>query len=233
MTGQSTQRLDDHDAVLCLDGVDDSDLVCLRLLALLLRRCRRDYRKSRSGVTSRRHASDALADARHSAVRARRLSVDDCDHYAGADHRRLRQPGVFKADIAFLTLWLVLVYLPFVHVIWGDGVLQKWGVLDFAGGVVVHNIAGMAALASILYVGRRQVLDGGPHSVPLVALGAGLLWFGWYGFNAGSEFQVDSVTGVALLNTDVAASFAAVTWMASRGSPRSRPPRASFRRCRP
>src|SRR5579863_3949673 len=119
----------------------------------------------------------------------------------------------FKAYIAFLTLWLVFVYFPFVHMIWGGGILQKWGVLDFAGGIVVHNIAGMAALASVLYVGRRQVLDGGPHSIPLVALGTGLLWFGWYGFNAGSEFRVDSVTAVAFLNTDVAASFAAVTWM--------------------
>ncbi len=71
----------------------------------------------------------------------------------------------------------------------------------------------MAALASILFVGRRRVMDAGPHSVPLVALGTGLLWFGWYGFNAGSEFRVDSVTAVAFLNTDVAASFAAVTWM--------------------
>ena len=120
----------------------------------------------------------------------------------------------FKAYMAFLTLWLVFVYFPFVHMIWGGGILQKWGVLDFAGGIVVHNIAGMAALASIVYVGRRKVLDGGPHSIPLVALGTGLLWFGWSGFNAGSECQVDSVTAIAFLNTDVAASFAAVTWLA-------------------
>ena len=119
----------------------------------------------------------------------------------------------FKAYMAFLTLWLLFVYFPFVHMIWGGGFLQKWGVLDFAGGIVVHNTAGMAALASVLYVGRRKVMDAGPHSVPLVALGTGLLWFGWYGFNAGSEFRVDSVTTVAFLNTDVAASFAAVTWM--------------------
>ena len=65
------------------------------------------------------------------------------------------------------------------------------GRLDFAGGIVVHNTAGLAALASVLYVGRRRVMDGGAHSVPLVALGTGLLWFGWYGFNAGSEFRVD------------------------------------------
>jgi len=119
----------------------------------------------------------------------------------------------FKAYMAFLTLWLLFVYFPFVHMIWGGGILQRWGVLDFAGGIVVHNTAGMAALASVLYVGRRKVMDAGPHSVPLVALGTGLLWFGWYGFNAGSEFRVDSVTTVAFLNTDVAASFAAVTWM--------------------
>jgi Amt family ammonium transporter len=119
----------------------------------------------------------------------------------------------FKAYMAFLTLWLLFVYFPFVHMIWGGGILQRWGVLDFAGGIVVHNTAGMAALASILFVGRRRVMDAGPHSVPLVALGTGLLWFGWYGFNAGSEFRVDSVTAVAFLNTDVAASFAAVTWM--------------------
>jgi Amt family ammonium transporter len=119
----------------------------------------------------------------------------------------------FKAYMAFLTLWLLFVYFPFVHMLWGGGILQRWGVLDFAGGIVVHNTAGMAALASILYVGRRRVMDSGAHSVPLVALGTGLLWFGWYGFNAGSEFRVDSVTTVAFLNTDVAASFAAITWM--------------------
>lgn len=119
----------------------------------------------------------------------------------------------FKAYIAFLTLWLLCVYFPFVHMIWGGGILQRWGILDFAGGIVVHNIAGLAALASVLYVGRRRVVDTGSHSIPLVALGTGLLWFGWYGFNAGSEFKVDSVTAVAFLNTDVAASFAAVAWL--------------------
>ena len=119
----------------------------------------------------------------------------------------------FKAYMVFLTLWLLFVYFPFVHMIWGGGFLQQWGVLDFAGGVAVHNIAGMAALASVLYVGRRKVFDGGAHSVPLVALGTGLLWFGWYGFNAGSEFSVDSVTAVAFINTDLAASFGGIAWM--------------------
>lgn len=120
----------------------------------------------------------------------------------------------FKAYMFFLTAWLVLVYFPMVHMVWGGGLLQKLGVLDFAGGIVVHAIAGMAALASILFVGRRKVLDKGMHSIPLIALGTGLLWFGWYGFNAGSELHVDRITALAFLNTDIAASFAAITWLA-------------------
>ncbi|HLD35583.1 MAG TPA: ammonium transporter [Planctomycetota bacterium] len=118
----------------------------------------------------------------------------------------------FKAYLIFLVGWLILVYFPFVHMVWGGGILQQWGVLDFAGGIVVHNIAGMAALASVLYVGKRKSPDQ-LHSVPLIALGTGLLWFGWYGFNAGSELRVDSITGLAFINTDVAASFAAPTWL--------------------
>src|SRR5437870_1861985 len=119
----------------------------------------------------------------------------------------------FKAYMWFLTAWLIFVYFPFVHMIWGGGILAEWGVKDFAGGIVVHNIAGLAALASVLYVGRRRVEDRGPHSIPLVALGTGILWFGWYGFNAVYEFRVDAVTAVAFLNTDIAASFAAIAWL--------------------
>jgi Amt family ammonium transporter len=99
----------------------------------------------------------------------------------------------FKAYFLFLTGWLVMVYFP--------------------GGIVVHNTAGFAALASVLFVGRRRIIEGRPHNVPLIALGTGLLWFGWYGFNAGSELRVDAVTASAFLNTDVSASFAAVTWL--------------------
>lgn len=119
----------------------------------------------------------------------------------------------FGAYMIFLTLWLLLVYFPFVHMIWGGGILAQWGVKDFAGGIVVHNIAGFAALASVFYVGKRKVSDPGMHNIPLIALGTGLLWFGWYGFNAGSEFAVDSVTAQAFLNTDVSASFAAFVWL--------------------
>ena len=127
----------------------------------------------------------------------------------GAFANRVR----FPAYLIFLTAWLLAVYFPLVHMVWGGGLLQQWGVLDFAGGIVVHASAGMAALASVFWVGKRNVSDHGPHSIPLVALGTGLLWFGWYGFNAGSELKVDAVTGLAFLNTDVAASFAAMTWL--------------------
>ncbi len=127
----------------------------------------------------------------------------------GAFTNRIR----FGAYFVFLTLWLLFVYFPAVHMIWGGGALQQWGVLDFAGGIVVHATAGMAALASVFFVGKRKVSEKGPHNIPLVALGTGLLWFGWYGFNAGSELKVDGVTGLAFLNTDTAASFAAITWL--------------------
>ena len=120
----------------------------------------------------------------------------------------------FKAYLIFLVGWLVFVYFPLAHMVWGGGLLAKWGVLDFAGGIVVHATAGFAALASVFFVGKRKFKEPGAHSIPLVALGTGLLWFGWYGFNAGSELKVDSVTALAFVNTDVAASFAAITWLA-------------------
>jgi len=127
----------------------------------------------------------------------------------GAFANRVR----FGPYLAFLTAWLLCVYFPVVHMTWGGGLLQQWGVLDFAGGIVVHAIAGMAALASVFFVGKRRVAEKGPHSIPLVAIGTGLLWFGWYGFNAGSELAIDHVTTLAFINTDVAASFAAITWL--------------------
>ena len=119
----------------------------------------------------------------------------------------------FKSYLIFLVLWQVLVYYPFAHMVWGGGLLAKWGVLDFAGGIVVHATAGFAALASVIYVGKRRDKESAPNSVPLIAIGTGLLWFGWYGFNAGSALDVNAVTGLAFLNTDVAASFAAITWL--------------------
>ncbi|HTX89448.1 MAG TPA: ammonium transporter [Bacteroidales bacterium] len=119
----------------------------------------------------------------------------------------------FKAYFIFLTLWQILVYYPFVHMIWGGGLLAQWGVIDFAGGIVVHATAGFAALASVFYVGARVDKNSTPNSIPLVAIGTGLLWFGWYGFNAGSEVAVDRITPLAFLNTDFAASFATIAWL--------------------
>ncbi|MBN2683514.1 MAG: ammonium transporter [Bacteroidales bacterium] len=119
----------------------------------------------------------------------------------------------FKSYLIFLIFWQIFVYYPFVHMVWGGGLLAEWGVLDFAGGIVVHATAGFAALASVIYVGKRRDLKSPPNSIPLVAIGTGLLWFGWYGFNAGSALDVNNISTLAFLNTDVAASFAAITWL--------------------
>jgi Amt family ammonium transporter len=127
----------------------------------------------------------------------------------GAFANRVR----FPAYLIFLIVWQVFVYFPFVHMVWGGGIMASWGIKDFAGGIVVHATAGVAALASVIYIGKRKISDKGMHSIPLVALGTGILWFGWYGFNAGSEFGVDPITTLAFLNTDIAASFAGPTWL--------------------
>jgi Amt family ammonium transporter len=119
----------------------------------------------------------------------------------------------FKAYFWFLILWQIFVYYPFVHMVWGGGLFAVWGILDFAGGIVVHITAGFAALASVFFVGARKERKHMPNNIPLVAVGTALLWFGWYGFNAGSEMAVNDVTVAAFLNTDISASFAAVTWL--------------------
>ena len=119
----------------------------------------------------------------------------------------------FKSYVFFLIFWQIFVYYPFVHMIWGGGLLAEWGVMDFAGGIVVHATAGFAALISIIYVGKRKGGAHPPNNIPLVAIGTALLWFGWYGFNAGSELDMNSITVSAFINTDISASFAAVTWL--------------------
>ncbi len=119
----------------------------------------------------------------------------------------------FKAFIIFTTLWLFFVYFPFAHWLWGGGFLAKWGVEDFAGGIVVHTSAGFGALAAIFYLGHRKHIKPGNHSIPLVLIGTALLWFGWFGFNAGSALRVSVDTNVAFVNTMEAAAFAAIVWM--------------------
>ena len=119
----------------------------------------------------------------------------------------------FKAYFSFLVGWQLLVYFPFVHMVWGGGWMAEFGVLDFAGGIVVHALAGMAALATVFFVGKRLVSEPEPHNIPFVALGTALLWFGWFGFNAGSALAVNEITSLAFINTQIGGAFAGVTWM--------------------
>lgn len=130
----------------------------------------------------------------------------------GAFAERIR----FKGFFFFTLLWTLLVYNPVAHWIWSsDGWLFKLGVLDFAGGTVVHINAGIAALVMALMIGKRKGLNGAPstpHNIPFVVLGAGMLWFGWFGFNAGSGLAADGLAGSAFLVTHVATAMAALTW---------------------
>ena len=119
----------------------------------------------------------------------------------------------FKAYLTFLVSWQLLVYYPFVHMVWGGGWMAQYGVLDFAGGIVVHAIAGMAALATVFFLGKRRVSEPEPHNIPFVALGTALLWFGWFGFNAGSALAVNEITTLAFINTQIGGAFGGVTWM--------------------
>lgn len=119
----------------------------------------------------------------------------------------------FKSYMIFLILWSVLVYAPLAHWVWGGGFIAKLGAIDFAGGTVVHISSGMAALASVFVLGKRKKTGHMPHNIPYVALGAALLWFGWYGFNAGSALAANGQAAVAFANTDIAASMAMVTWL--------------------
>lgn len=123
----------------------------------------------------------------------------------------------FKSYLKFLVLWSLIVYVPLTHWIWGGGFMAKWGVLDFAGGTVVHVSAGMAALASVWVVGRRRFPKGErgiPHNIAFVGLGTALLWFGWFGFNGGSALAANGVASQAFVNTDIAGSIAMCTWLA-------------------
>ncbi len=130
----------------------------------------------------------------------------------GAFVERIR----FAAVLLFSALWLILVYVPVCHWVWGGGWLAQLGVMDFAGGIVVHVTAGSAALVAALVIGKRRGFPNEisiPHSPVMTAIGAGLLWVGWYGFNAGSALAADGNAAMALLVTHVSASAGALTWM--------------------
>ncbi|AAX75185.1 hypothetical protein P053_02843 [Brucella abortus 01-4165] len=122
----------------------------------------------------------------------------------------------FSSMLVFLTLWLFIVYVPVAHWVWGGGFMASDGVLDFAGGTVVHINAGVAGLVAALVIGKR---DGyghtnmAPHNLVLSVIGAALLWVGWFGFNAGSAAGANALAGVAMLNTQVATAGAALAWM--------------------
>ncbi len=121
----------------------------------------------------------------------------------------------FSAFLIFALLWTTFVYDPLCHWVWGSGGwLRQMGVLDFAGGIVVHTSAGIAALATTLIIGRRKGISHtpSPHNLPFVVLGTGLLWFGWFGFNAGSALAVNNVAVNAFIVTNTAAAAAGLSW---------------------
>jgi ammonium transporter, Amt family len=122
----------------------------------------------------------------------------------------------FAGYVLFLGLWSLLVYSPLAHWVWGGGWLADLGALDFAGGTVVHISAGAAALACILYLGKRRGFGAQafvPHNVPMVITGAAILWFGWFGFNAGSALAADGLAASAFAATHVAAAAAVIGWL--------------------
>jgi Amt family ammonium transporter len=130
---------------------------------------------------------------------------------SGAIVERMR----FSMYVAFISLWALFVYSPIAHWVWGGGWLAKWGALDFAGGTVVHVNAAIAALVAAIVVGKRQEYPSAsllPHSVPLTLLGAGLLWFGWFGFNAGSALAASPVAALAFVTTMLAPAATLLVW---------------------
>ena len=122
----------------------------------------------------------------------------------------------FAALLMFSAIWLLVVYAPVTHWVWGGGIMAEWGVLDFAGGIVVHATAGTAALVCALVVGKRRGFPNSvqpPHSPVLTMIGASMLWIGWFGFNGGSALGAGNSAGMALLVTHIAAATASLVWM--------------------
>jgi Amt family ammonium transporter len=132
----------------------------------------------------------------------------------------------FSGFLLFTTLWLFVVYCPMAHWVWGGGWMAKMGALDFAGGAVVHMSSGASALAAALYLGKRHGYGKQafiPHNLPLTILGAGLLWFGWFGFNAGSALAANGLAASAFVTTHLAAAAAAVSWIVVEWFHRGKP----------
>lgn len=120
----------------------------------------------------------------------------------------------FSSYMVFMVLFSLFIYAPLAHMTWHpEGILRNWGVLDFAGGTVVHISAGMAALAGSIYLGPRKEISHDAANIPFVILGTGLLWFGWFGFNAGSSLAANETAVLAFLNTNTASAVAMLTWM--------------------
>ena len=122
----------------------------------------------------------------------------------------------FSGMLLFSVLWLLVVYCPLAHWVWGDGWLQKMGLMDFAGGTVVHLNAGMAALVAALVLGRRRGFPDSPmppHNLTMTVIGACMLWVGWFGFNAGSALAADGIASMAMLVTHIGAASGALAWM--------------------
>jgi Amt family ammonium transporter len=131
----------------------------------------------------------------------------------------------FSALVLFTILWVTFVYFPIAHMVWGGGMLSKWGTIDFAGGTVVHINAGVAGLVGCLLLGKRVGFgkdNMAPHSMTLTMVGASILWVGWFGFNAGSELAADGTAGLAMINTFIATAGALVSWSAVEGLARGK-----------
>ena len=134
----------------------------------------------------------------------------------------------FGGMLAFMGLWLLLVYAPIAHMVWGGGLQAQMGVLDFAGGSVVHINAGVAGLIACMMLGKRKEFSlkanlFQPSNITYTMVGASMLWVGWFGFNAGSALAANGLAGIAMLNTQIAAAAAALTWMASEWIMRGKP----------
>lgn len=131
---------------------------------------------------------------------------------SGAIAERMR----FSAYLLFVTFWSIIVYYPLAHMVWGGGLIQKLGAIDFAGGDVVHISSGVSALVLSLLIGKRKShgkLVSHPHNVPFILLGAAILWFGWFGFNAGSAGAANETAVLAFINTNTSAASGMLSWM--------------------